>query len=927
MQVRRREFTDNLSRRGQIDVRRMSPNLRSELTSRGVSDEDLRSIAGSDHVIRGAEFGRLYDRLFDAERSGAAGRTGDLGRADRLYGLLQREATAQRLGATSSSSSSSRGVGLGTRSDAPRPSDSTRSVGLGARTSEARPGDAGPRSPEGARANHEGHVHGGGASAHLDVSYGSFETPEVDPDVRPPEDSNWFMEIIEFLFGWLGMETDGDRLEEHGQRLADEYGSEIEAFQRAYMQEHGGRTMSNGIGVPTEHVQRQMKQELVDHIAARMEAQGVSPEESQDRARIVVDAMFDRIEANHTRDGATAADQGLPAADTRYGEALGARVASARRSAERIASDHPEWGARIDAALRPPADDHPWIAANPDRAEEVSAVVMAERVETIEYLMAMQQAGELDNVPDSLIDSMLGAHEQYLASGRAVSNAAAVFDGLSESQRTELTQAIEGVPEDQRMYAAAALALEYGALTSSDPEEVTGAIRRVRTAAQQLEGTSNEDARSTLDRGVLGLERTEMTLDYGRGQRVDIPVYFHPSVSEADREAARGLIQEAYGHMPYHAMQAVAAGEGGQPFSVQVLPNGSFNAGGSSDPDRPSGDENTWAFYKTRDNQIRMNMSLMSHALEGGDDAERQRVVTMILHETVHDLDDLGDADNDQGFFIHHHADRARERERISGDGDLAPTWAHVARTRSRFDDVSTNVGDDPQARRYYTLSRNDSRTPEQDAELTRLGAHLAARSGTTTPYSATGGDGDRSIAMGEWWAETFSRYLNPTQRDHLRSVDPVAHQAAQRYAQALERGTPPADAMREALRFSLATDVSADQGVAMLSDAPRSGLTDETLNDLDLIGRAFEDHATALQGWQPYQNDAGLISTRETEARDAMSHGRGLLTAIQERRGALASAGQQGGAEDQRLAALETSLARSLTRLEQAADSMGSDG
>lgn len=916
MRVRRREFEDTLSRRGgQIDVRRLSPNLRSELRSRGVSDEDLRTIAGSDHVIRGAEFGRLYDRLTASpDGAGPASRAGDLGTADRLYGLLRREATSHRLGD---------GAGLGARSSAAR-SSAGRSVGLGARASGARPGDGAdePRSPDGAQHNHEGHVRSGGTgSAHLDVTYGGVESPDVDPDVAPPEDSNWFMEIIEFLFGWLGMETDTDRLQMHGQQLADQYGSEFDAYRQSFLDRNADRTMSNGMGVPPERLERVMRQEIADDIAARMQTQGVSAEEAQQRAGVVVNAIFDRIDSNAERDGALAADLGLPAADTRHGQALAVRVASARRSAERLADSHPEWSQRIDRALQPPADDHPWVAANPEHADAVRAVVMTERIQTIEYLMAMQQFGELDNVPDSVLDAMLAAQEDYHASGRAVTNAAAVFDSLDATQRQALTAAIEGVPEDRRKFVAAQLALEYGALSSSDHDEVAGAIARIQAASQQVQGMSVDEAQTALERGVFGLERTNLTLDYGRGQQVDIPVYFHPTLSAEERTQAQGLIREAYGHMPYRAMQAIAAGEGGQPFSVQVLPNGSFNAGGSSDPTRPTGDENTWAYYKTRDNQIRLNMSLMSHGLESGGAAERQRIVTMILHETVHDLDDLGNTDNDRGFFIHHHADRARDRARTTGDGDLAPAWAHVARTRARFEDISTNVGDDPVAREYYTLGRRTDRTAAEDQRLTQIGAHLAARAGTTTPYSADGGDGQRSIQMGEWWAETFSRYLNPETRDHLREVDPVAYQAASRYEAALANGTPPDQALRDALRFSLATDVAARQGVSMLSDAPDSGLAAETLDDLDRIATAFEDHATALDGWQAYRNDAGLIDTRGDEARAGVTEGRALLTAIAARRGEI----QTGSAEDRRLAALETRLGAAVQRLEQVSSSMGS--
>ncbi|MCC7383640.1 MAG: hypothetical protein IT384_17500 [Deltaproteobacteria bacterium] len=88
MRIERREFSHQLSRHHSLDLARPTPALQRALSDIGVRPEDLRDVAGGDHVIRGqAEFEALYDRLAALDRTRPAQR-GDLDRATRLYNLL-----------------------------------------------------------------------------------------------------------------------------------------------------------------------------------------------------------------------------------------------------------------------------------------------------------------------------------------------------------------------------------------------------------------------------------------------------------------------------------------------------------------------------------------------------------------------------------------------------------------------------------------------------------------------------------------------------------------------------------------------------------------------------------------------------------------------------------------------------------------------
>ncbi|MFO0723980.1 MAG: hypothetical protein U1E65_09375 [Myxococcota bacterium] len=89
--IERRDFSD-LARSYSIDSARPTEAVQTALADIGIPAEDLRAIAGDDHVINGAEeFGRLYDRLEELDRNRPVTVDGGrLDRAERLYQALCR---------------------------------------------------------------------------------------------------------------------------------------------------------------------------------------------------------------------------------------------------------------------------------------------------------------------------------------------------------------------------------------------------------------------------------------------------------------------------------------------------------------------------------------------------------------------------------------------------------------------------------------------------------------------------------------------------------------------------------------------------------------------------------------------------------------------------------------------------------------------
>ncbi|MCC7383647.1 MAG: peptidoglycan-binding protein [Deltaproteobacteria bacterium] len=102
--ISRTDFTRRLSDRGgYLNIDRLTPQVRTSLRDAGVTDQDLRDIAGHDHVIRGEEeWNNLFRRLDRADHDGSSrsialtDRAGSPTVAGRAFSALERTVTENR---------------------------------------------------------------------------------------------------------------------------------------------------------------------------------------------------------------------------------------------------------------------------------------------------------------------------------------------------------------------------------------------------------------------------------------------------------------------------------------------------------------------------------------------------------------------------------------------------------------------------------------------------------------------------------------------------------------------------------------------------------------------------------------------------------------------------------------------------------------
>ncbi len=102
--IRRDDFVRTLSQRGgYVDIDHMSPELTQSFRDAGVTDADLREVAGQDHVIRGhSDFSRLFAKIderadHDGNSATIRGKNGaDLTRAGRLFERLRTDVDHNR---------------------------------------------------------------------------------------------------------------------------------------------------------------------------------------------------------------------------------------------------------------------------------------------------------------------------------------------------------------------------------------------------------------------------------------------------------------------------------------------------------------------------------------------------------------------------------------------------------------------------------------------------------------------------------------------------------------------------------------------------------------------------------------------------------------------------------------------------------------
>jgi hypothetical protein len=879
-----RSYVRDLSERGGVRVDQLSSDTLRELETAGIHRTDLRRIAGEDGVIRGSEFDQVF-ALLDGRGTDRAGRSSDIQRADRVYRSLRSEVE---------------------------------------RASARDPALAPPRDPAisgtGLRAE-MGRIDRRGSGGRPAITYAANDLPDLRHDRAAPERPCWFVRMLEFLFQWLpGVNTHEQRLQQYGRDLADRHGSDIQAYREAYRRraEAGPRDIMGRVDTdPTEAMTEHLADRFQDEARAR--GRPISRDEALSSARTVVTAMNARLEENRTRNAGRVGDLPGGLTDTAGPEA--ARLADAYFPAWATANDlGGRWGARLDAAMLAPPADHPVITSNPDRRDRAANATRLENVRSVSYLMAMERSGQLEHVPPDAIDGLLAAQRAGLIDGESVAEAANALEHMPATERDRTLAAIRAVPEDRRFAAWATLGREHLALRASSETVRAGGIARVNLAAEQLGRMTPAQARDGLDQGTLGLvaDRARVTHRVGgRNVTTDVPVYFHPSIPEARREGYRAMVAEAYGRIPKPGLDAMLRGEGGRPFNVQILPESAVESGlgfqRRPDPDAPLG-----GFFRTRDNIVRLNADEMDRRTGAGAEGRRD-AVGYILHESSHYLDDLGDTDQDRGYFIDH--DNMRSHTRTGADGDLEPAWAHFEASRARYREISENL-DDPAIRAWYTLGRRSDRTADQDRTLDRLNRHYAALSGNVSAYGAHGGDDsvtNRGVNLAEWWAETNASYLDPSRRDRLRSIDPVGYQAARHYNEMLEAGVAPNEAMPRALRFALSTEVSARQGTRILDRAGTSPMTDQNFRDIEGITEAFERHGAALDGWRPYDGNAGLKTMRRNEALAGVREGRAMIAEMDERLGTLTA----GSPEHRRLTALRARLDRAVTTLETRANAL----
>lgn len=886
--VRRLDETRTPPASGSINLRSISPELSSAFESAGISRAELQRIAGSDSVIRGSEVQSLLTRVDEVGRSG---KSVDINRAASLRRLIDNQLSS---GTGDSPAAERRPVAVGLR--AGRPLDRT-SLDLDGANIQDKAGK-----------NNKSVV----------GPYTAAMTPELKDKEAAPERPGLFMRIIDALFGWMGFSTDTSRLQEYGKKLADRHGSDLIAAKSSWEREEAMRP-KNAVGVtqggPT------FRDALVDQVAARMQReQGLDADVAKDRAGVVVDAMLERhgqnMEADKERTGAVS----LRDPKAAWAGQMAQVALPVQRSAKEMG---PAYEKRFEDAMKPIPDNFgPLQTVAPGERDKIKDTITLDRLSVLSTVMALDKGGQLSNVPPEAVDQLLALHRDGKISGDSLAGALSELQRMPAAERAELMKSINAVPVENRHLAYAMLAREHFGVSSTNKEERAGAMKAVTNAAAQLKTMSNADAEAAFRRGTLGLEGPEkLTINYeknGKKDSVEVPVYFHPGVAEKDREKYRELLRESYSHVPPALMRRMLEGEDGEKFAVQILPQGSIETDEISQA-RPDSEAPEGGHYRPEHNHFRVNATEMDRILGEGKTG-RAQAIGIVLHETSHGFDDISDEGQNDGMYLTRSKDVNAAKPRVSGDGDIAPAFQHFSNIRARFKDIKNDMDDkDGRAMRMY----QGTGVPGDSARYETARSSAAGRSGAVSEYGALGGDDNAKrnprLQVAEWWAETYSNYLNPATSDRLKASDPVAYAAAQHYTQLIESGVKPSDARAQALRFALSTEVSGQQGQAILAGAKGKPLSDAQLKELEGIGDAFDRHQQALKGWKAFGNDAGLKKMRGAEARSGAEEGHKLLDALNER---LAGA-KPGSEEHKRLGALKTKLEASVSALDQRADAL----
>jgi hypothetical protein len=874
---------------GAINLRAMPTELSAAFESAGISRSELLRIAGPDSVIRGSELKNLLSRVDEVGRSG---KTADLSRAANLHRMIDRQ--------------------LSSGTDEPAAIERRPATGLRA----GRPLDRGALDLDGATLNDRA----GGAKKTNDV--GPYRAPamvELADKEAAPERANAFIRFLEFVFGWLpGVGSDDARLKDFGKKLADRHGSDLIAAEAAWKRQDSMRPR-NAAGVAEGGAG--FRDAMISQVASRMQnEQGLDADVAKERAATVVDAMMERHGQNMEADGARVSEVKMRDPKAAWAPSLASVALPVERSAKSMGA---AWEQRYNNAMTAVPDDfagmqHLAPGDKPRRKDEITM----DRLQTLSMVMAMERSGQISNVPADAVDQLLALHQSGTINSEAVASTLSELQRMPAAERNALMKSINEVPKENRHLAYAVLAREHFGVSSNNKSEREGAMKTVANAAAQLKTMSNADAEAAFRRGTLGLEGPEkLQINYNKGGKkdsVEVPVYFHPGVSEKDREKYRELLRESYSNVPPALMRRMLEGEGGEPFAVQILPQGSIETDEMGQA-RPDSEAPEGGHYRPEHNHLRLNATELDRIMSEGKEG-RAQAIGIVLHETAHGFDDISDASQNDGMYLTRSADINAAKPRVNGAGDLAPAYEHFSRMRSRFQDLKNNMNDrDGAALRLFNGSTREGDKERYD----KARNNLAGRSGAVSEYGALGGDEapkrNPRLQVAEWWAETYSNYLNPATRDRLKASDPVAFAAAEKYTQLIDAGVSPPEARTQALRYSLSTEVSAQQGTTMLAGAKGKPLADAQLKDLESIGDAFDRHQQALKDWKPFGNDSGLKKMRGEEAKGGADEGRKLLTAIEDR----LSTAQPGSAEHKRLSALKTKLEASVEALDKRADAL----
>jgi hypothetical protein len=746
--------------------------------------------------------------------------------------------------------------------------------------------------------------------------------------MNPPSRPGWFTRFLEWLFHWApGVHDDEDRLKAYGRSLADRHGSDVQAYLDSYGYTDNARTRPiNDIGVI--NVRQDARDDMVSHLADRMIAEAkangdtVDRDVAESRAAIAVDAMLAKHDENRASNAIRGIQLSIPeSGETPEASNLASTYFAAKERAQALGGP---WPARLEAALHADISaDNPIVAGNPDRADRARTAVRESYVANVAYMMALAQSGQLSNVPDAAIDGLLGAQQAGRLNPSAVQQTASALQRLSPEERARVLDAIGSAPPEKQAVLWALVGREHFALSSSDANERLGSIKRIENAAGQARTMNADQVRAAFDNGTLGLEKSTVQLVYRVGKKdvtVQLPVYYHPAISDSERARYGQLVHDAYQNIPYAAVQRMMAGEANTKgtFNLQFYTRATITSGSWSE-ERPDGLSRTAGWYSTDTDVVRLDTASIERALaaEPGK-AGRNRAINVILHESSHYLDDLANPLAKEGFFITR--DPRGQDPRFGDGGDLAAAWRHFSLGAAAFRDLTRKITEDADATSFAQLSIVRDPTPAQDGAEARVGDRVAGRSGAVTPYAAKGGDEKLSQGgqLGEWFAETSAAYLNPATRDRLRQIDPVAYRAMALFYKELGDGKDVPTAMRDAFQFSLSTEVAGKQGRALIgSAASDKPLSVGALDDLDRIASAYQLHADALDGWTPFANDPDLKSLRAGEAAAGAAEGRHLLEAIAARKQALEGRGLKGSDEYRRLSDVENRLSRSVDMLE----------